>query len=45
MYNGTEGGQSNDEPDGRSQGFRGLGEIGARHSVCSTFRMYTGFGM
>lgn len=33
MYNSTEGGQSNDEPDRRSQGFRRFGEVGARHSV------------
>lgn len=33
MHNGTEGGQSNDEPDGRSQRIRRLGEVGARHFV------------
>lgn len=25
VYDGAEGGQSNNEPDGRSQGIRGLG--------------------
>lgn len=39
VHDGAEGGQSNNEPDGRSQGIRGLGEVGARHSVRSSFRI------